>query len=298
MNGPVVTSDEVNPIRAVLGTKEVHLLELPQEFDKFNFKWRVNKKNLDIEWTESGTAYGETECTTQTIQVSVPLGVRKVDVTFHPNGNPVVRWGINFAVNVGVFKIEEDGEGHMGNIYMPSTRSYDPAGRSGDPHASERIGDSCSCAQTFITAVELVAVRNGADTAGLKAIQDACRPLIDRYHGRHGLFEYMFEQIVTVALDKTRAEVPYGAFLKMLPAEPATDANEHTRLYLASYERGNPTPPIHYFKKVVAKEGIPEFISVLAQKEAASEEGHFPAFVVFAAITAVVAILVMNHFTD
>eukprot|EP00037_Helgoeca_nana_P014634 m.136709 g.136709 ORF g.136709 m.136709 type:complete len:82 (-) comp22642_c0_seq1:57-302(-) len=64
------------------------------------------------------------------------------------------------------------------------------------------------------------------------------------------------------------------------------------------YERGNPTPPIHYFKKVVAKEGIPEFISVLAQKEAASEEGHFPAFVVFAAITAVVAILVMNHFTD
>eukprot|EP00035_Acanthoeca_spectabilis_P006067 m.120031 g.120031 ORF g.120031 m.120031 type:complete len:306 (+) comp13333_c0_seq2:2930-3847(+) len=298
MDGPVVTTDEVNPIKPVLGTKEISLLKLPQEFSEYNFEWKVAKGYLDIKWTESGTAYGETDPTSQTVTVKVPTDKRKVDVTFHLDTNPVVRWGINFAVTVGVFKVEDDGEGHMGNIYMPATRSYDPAGRTGDPHASERIGDSCSCAQTFITAVELVAVRNGVDGDGLAKIQKAFRPLIDRYHGRSGLFEYMFRQIVSVSLEKSQNEVPYGAFLKSLPAEPKSDANEHTRLYMTSYDAGNPTPPLHFFRKVVAKESAPAFAKVLAQKESSLEEGHFPTFIVATIIALVVSILVMNHFTD
>lgn len=120
--GAITVHSQVNPIKPVLGTKEISLLKLPQEFSEYNFEWKVAKGYLDIKWTESGrlvpicctprrlpactvslpatpqnsaveesmtapssivtllslvssgagTAYGETEPTSQTVTVKVP----------------------------------------------------------------------------------------------------------------------------------------------------------------------------------------------------------------------------------
>lgn len=65
----------------------------------------------------------------------------------------------------------------------------------GDPHASERIGPSCSRAQAGISLAQLMAALKGADMKMLKSLQDNLRPVIARYHGREFLFDWMLLQI-------------------------------------------------------------------------------------------------------
>ena len=86
-------------------------------------------------------------------------------------------------------------------IYIPGTRTYDPAGITGDPHASERIGPSCSRTQSAITISQLVSVLHGATSEQLQQIQESLRPLIVRYHGRVPLFDWMLLQIKEAIFD-------------------------------------------------------------------------------------------------
>ena len=65
----------------------------------------------------------------------------------------------------------------------------------GDPHASERIGPSCSRTQAAISLAQLMAAFKGADVDALVGFQDKLRPLIARYHGRECLFDWMLLQI-------------------------------------------------------------------------------------------------------
>ena len=95
---------------------------------------------------------------------------------------------------MGVVRVTRDG-GQERMIYIPGTRTYDPAGISGDPHASERIGPSCSRTQCAITLAELVAGLHGAGVAQLTQLQEKLLPLVARYHGRQALFQWMFVQI-------------------------------------------------------------------------------------------------------
>ena len=99
-----------------------------------------------------------------------------------------------------------DGSTHQ--IYIPGTRTYDPAGKSGDPHASERIGPSCSRTQAAITLGQVVAALHGASLVSLEQLQEKLRPLVNRYHGRETLFDWMFLQIKeTIYLHKYVVEL-------------------------------------------------------------------------------------------
>ena len=135
-------------------------------------------------------AYDETDASTQQVKVTLTLeGSADFKLAFDPT--PVEAWGINF---VGVVRVRRDGKQER-LIYIPGTRTYDPAGISGDPHASERIGPSCSRTQCAITLAELVAGLHGAGVAQLTQMQEQLLPLVTRYHGRQALFQWMLTQI-------------------------------------------------------------------------------------------------------
>lgn len=102
---------------------------------------------------------------------------------------------------MGVVRVTHS-TGEERSLYLPGTRTYDPAGMTGDPHASERIGPSCSRTQTAITLSQLVAAANGATLEQVNEVQEACRPLIVRYHGRVALFDWMFLQIQETVFKK------------------------------------------------------------------------------------------------
>ena len=104
---------------------------------------------------------------------------------------------------------------------------------AGDPHASERIGPSCSRTQLAVSISHLVAALKGAQTADLSLIQvtvwfsceldsvclqERTRPLILRYHGRETLFDWMAQQ-VTEAIYQNRDVTPYPDFLQQRVSE-------------------------------------------------------------------------------
>lgn len=208
---------------------------------------------FDFTWTETETAYGETETSSSTASTKIPLNKDlKSNFTSTVTLKPCEAWGINFA---GSIEIQFDSSNEKFTVYLPGTRTYDPAGMSGDPHASERIGGSCSKAQLLITTAQLTALKLGADSIGLQALQDVCRPNIDRYHGRAGLFDYMFQQLSDVCIHR-RSPPSYPEFLKSKPEHTTGEVHAHTRAYLESFDAGNPRPPYQYFAKQAAKEDM------------------------------------------
>ena len=57
---------------------------------------------------------------------------------------------------------------------------------------------------------------------------------------------------------------PYPEFIKTQISRgklELTEAREHTRAYLKSYNEGNPQPPLQYYKKVAAKDKVEEILS-------------------------------------
>ena len=139
----------------------------------------------------------------------------------------------------------------------------------GDPHASERIGPSCARAQTGITVAELYAAKKGATLQQIRKLQEASRAAILRYHGRDCLFDWMMQQIED-AIFTNKDVTPYPEFVKVWVESGKLALNEarsHTKEYLRSYEEGQPVPPLHYYKKVAAKDDVTKILSEEDQKE-------------------------------
>lgn len=89
------------------------------------------------------------------------------------------------------------------------------------------------------------------------------RPLITRYHGRECLFDWMRLQ-VEEAVYQNRDVTPYPEFIKEWLREgrlELTEAREHTRAYIKSYNEGRPHPPLQYYKKVAAKDKVDEILT-------------------------------------
>ena len=134
---------------------------------------------------------------------------------------------------------------------------------TGDPHASERIGPSCSRSQVAVTLAQLVAAKNGAEIDQLNTIQDTVLPLVKRYHGREYLFDWMKLQIEE-AIYKNQDVTPYPEFIKQQIREgklELNDAREHTRAYLTSYNKGEAHPPLHFYQKVSKKDKVSDIFS-------------------------------------
>ena len=134
---------------------------------------------------------------------------------------------------------------------------------SGDPHASERIGPSCSRTQAAVSASSMFAALHGAGRDQLDAIQQCTRPAILRYHGRQCLFDWMHLQ-VQEAIYLNKDVTPYPEFIKSEVRKgklSLSDARQHTKAYLQSYNMGKPHPPHQFFKKVAAKDPIKDIFT-------------------------------------
>lgn len=84
----------------------------------------------------------ETDKTTMVAQCTLQLPKQaKPKFTSTWNDVPVEKWGCNFAGSITVHHGTESGNKSF-TIYVPGQHSYDPAGATGDPHASERIGSA------------------------------------------------------------------------------------------------------------------------------------------------------------
>ena len=127
---------------------------------------------------------------------------------------------------------------------------------SEDPHASERIGPSCSKFQGLITLSQLVAIRRGAGWEDVLRIQATSRPLVEKCHGRNGLHEWMLKQVAAACFGAET--VSYPAYLMDEAAngkiDMSTDDRGHARDYLTSVLAGNATPPDNYFRLVLSKD--------------------------------------------
>lgn len=133
---------------------------------------------------------------------------------------------------------------------------------SGDPHASERIGPSCSRTQLGITIAELTVAFKGAELDGVTAIQEAARRAVKRYHGREVLFDWMKLQVEEAVYNKTEV-TPYPEYIKTLIRDKKLvlqESQEHTRAYLESYNRGLAHPPIQYYRKVGKKDNVQQIL--------------------------------------
>ena len=79
-------------------------------------------------FTEMGVAYNETEKTSLTSEATLDLSQPGgPSVKLELEEKTVEKWGINFA---GVVKVTHS-TGEQGVIYIPGTRTYDPAGLTG-----------------------------------------------------------------------------------------------------------------------------------------------------------------------
>lgn len=133
----------------------------------------------------------------------------------------------------------------------------------GDPHASERIGPSCSRTQAGITIAELVAALRGADLQQVTAMHEKIRHVVKRYHGREVLFDWMKLQVEQVVYNNTDV-TPYPEYIKMLIREGKFEMEQnrqHTKAYLESYNRGLAHPPLQYYQKVAKKDKVDEILT-------------------------------------
>jgi len=134
------------------------------------------------------------------------------------------------------------------------------ANSAGDPHASERIGPSCSRTQTGVSISELIAALHGAKLDQLNTLQEKIRPLVARYHGRECLFDWMRLQI-DEAVYQNKEVTPYPEFIKQLMRHGRLElgaGREHTKAYLKAYNEGHPCPPLQYYQKVAKKDNVEE----------------------------------------
>ena len=96
------------------------------------FAYDAASATFRLKFTEKGTARGEAEESESTVEFEDVI--RPVIFALELELEPVQCWGINFGGALVITHPEEESK----RIYLPGARTYDPAGLSGDMHASER----------------------------------------------------------------------------------------------------------------------------------------------------------------
>ncbi|GAB5370153.1 hypothetical protein AAMO2058_001467600 [Amorphochlora amoebiformis] len=221
------------------------------------------KENVfKFEFTEKAKGYGDKEVVEQKAETSVrfntskPPDSRTVEAKF--SNTPVTRWGINFSgvVKVRIGSKEDELEKDL-EILIPGLKTYDPAGRTGDSHASEAVGASCTRFQGAISTAQIFAAVNGGGSAAIQKIQEEARPLLERFHGRSALFEWMQHQVQSVFVDYEEP-LEYPAYIQSYFIETgrldlSDPRHRHTARYMESFMQGLAYPPPEYFEKLLKK---------------------------------------------
>lgn len=160
---------------------------------------------------------------------------------------PIRRYGISFLTAVRV-RWEETKEYGEREVNLFGVNSYDPGGRTGDPHASEAVGGDCQMTITAIAVVVMFALVLGADEHQVRTIQSACAPVIEALHGRTTAVSWIVLQCLEAFLYKSGSGNPncivcsYPDFLLNLKGGEVRGwsgkQHKHTRAYLHSVKRG------------------------------------------------------------
>ena len=221
-----------------------------------------------VRFAERGTKYGDAAPTRTEIAHTLALpphrGPGAPGRAFHFRflETEVEKWGVNFAATLQVL---HPGRGVAGSflalpIYLPGVRTYDPAGATGDRHASERVGASCAVAQAMITIAQLAAAALGAGRDGVGALQGAFADAVRCYHGRDTLFAFMHAQVVAACFDQV-ACVSYPDFIRARVERAQLDlcAGARARAHTQTYLLQGPcpcVPPPAYHLKVAQKDDV------------------------------------------
>ena len=95
--------------------------------------YSIKDGEFKLSFQEHGTAYGETDPSDFLVEISFGAvsqleGSGSTTFSLSVNRSPVQMWGINFAGSVVV----KHASGEERIIYLPGTRTYDPAGITGE----------------------------------------------------------------------------------------------------------------------------------------------------------------------
>jgi len=163
------------------------------------------------------------------------------------------RWGIKFA---GVALIKHPG-GKLNTVYLPGVLTFDPAGITGDPHSSERVGPACDRLQVGITFTQLCILQHGGTYEDLDKVDAAFDEVIACFSGRCVLAAWMRHQVEQACLQKAQAK-PYPVFIQDLIKNGALTVEPEnrrvTKEYLRSFELGAPVVCEAYLDKVSKKD--------------------------------------------
>ena len=193
-----------------------------------------------LAFDDEGVPYGQTASCTMTASRSVQLPTVDLPWRVSLDATPTVRDGINLA---GRWVVEGGPHGTPREVLLPGVLTYDPAGRSGDPHASERVGAACARQAQLCALALLSAALHGAGTEALDALLDATMPLIEALHGRVSLNLWLHHQCVAAVVEDTPA-LSYAEFVRRRVArgEESLDGSEraHARTFFESEQRQLP----------------------------------------------------------
>eukprot|EP00357_Protocruzia_adherens_P034123 CAMPEP_0115005728 /NCGR_PEP_ID=MMETSP0216-20121206/20059_1 /TAXON_ID=223996 /ORGANISM="Protocruzia adherens, Strain Boccale" /LENGTH=327 /DNA_ID=CAMNT_0002372139 /DNA_START=270 /DNA_END=1250 /DNA_ORIENTATION=- len=163
--------------------------------------------------------------------------------------------GVNFVGEINV----THPSGETARIFLPGARTYDPAGITGHAHASERIGPDCFASQTAITVAQIYAIKVGCPLKFIQAMQKNSLPVIEAFHERFELHEWMHHQVVSALLEK-KQPMKYPEFLKQKIETGSLNfdgaGHEHSREYMLRFEdylAGKARfifPPYQFFQKI------------------------------------------------
>eukprot|EP00300_Choanocystis_sp_HF-7_P011710 c17582_g1_i3.p1 GENE.c17582_g1_i3~~c17582_g1_i3.p1 ORF type:complete len:1068 (-),score=285.05 c17582_g1_i3:954-4079(-) len=212
----------------------------------------LGPNELLFDHTEFGVEYGETEVSSMAVQVAIPLNPTKSRFAFSQHLSAYNRWGITFLGKIQV-AIGALGETKL-TINLPGAGTYDPAGKTGDEHATERVSADCIGCLLGYTCALIRAAALGAIESDLEKFRDANRQCMARYHGRLILWRYMYYQVVSVFYQK-REPMPYPDFVLAF-----TPDNSDPRIQVADDERLDLQRP--------GQEHSKEFLSQWAQAKA------------------------------
>lgn len=99
-------------------------------------------------------------------------------------------FGINYLGRIKVLHKDEKPERSF-SIKIPGELTYDPAGITGNPHASERIGGDCFSTQLAVTVAQVHAFIFGCPEATIFDIQRETLSIINEHHERIWLHDWM-----------------------------------------------------------------------------------------------------------
>mmetsp|Transcript_38705 Transcript_38705/g.62924 ORF Transcript_38705/g.62924 Transcript_38705/m.62924 type:complete len:473 (+) Transcript_38705:405-1823(+) len=213
-----------------------------------------DKKDIfAFNFTENTMGYGDKKETKKNVRVNIRLhrqrslakSVAKSEpkMEVHFLSKPITKWGINFSGKV-VVKIKMNGKGlsRTFDILIPGVKTYDPAGTR---------------FQGVVTSAQIFSALHGGGNNAIQKIQESARPILEKYHGRSSLYEWMQHQINSVFIEEENP-IPYPEFIMTYFVETGEidlmdPKHQHTKRYMDSYFKGIPYPPVEYFAKLISK---------------------------------------------